>query len=253
MLLHICSETRALALAYYELTFGNKNCPALAIPGTYVHDYGFSINGVPYTETYEVKSNAAEVAALSPKVYINFTQDIVLFGYHLPLPPHEEILQCWPFSESIDPGILRRIEKLSLSIDVAIPSYYFLNNKVDRWPRLRDLYIHLDPATDDSSTINDIGHLRGELELVDLTRDLKKDEEYLAQKFVDKYRAVIRGRGLVFNGEGVEGVKMICKEGLNNLDGLRGLLLRNGADPEALLKCVFIRSRAVPSTTERAM
>lgn len=235
--LHICSESRMLALAHYKLTFGNVRCPPLRRAGVYYH--GFSVKGVPYSTL--TKSNEAEVAKLSPKVYLNFKHDIVVFGHLLPHVISNEICAYFPFREQFDPGALQRLESLSLCIDVAKSSLFYLNQQVglERFQRLRNLYLHLDPATYDHNM-----HPNRKLELVDLSQNSMVDEERqrIAQKFVDRYRDLAQNRDIVINAEGTEGVKIICQEGLSSwrYKDLRDLLLRNGTSPEAMLKCVLL-------------
>jgi hypothetical protein len=245
LLLHICSESRTLALAHYELTFGHVRCPRLVLPG--VFDHGFSILGVPYVSP--IKGNAAEVEKLSPKIYFNFKHDTVVFGHLLPLSPcrqhavnSDESRAYWPFREQFDMEMLHKLESLSLCLNVMREALFYLDQQVglQRFQRLRNLYFHLDPATYDHNT-----HLSRKLELVDLSQNPMADEERerIAQRFVDRYREKAQNRDTVINAEGTEGVKMICKESLNNRrhKDLRDFLLRDGSSPEDVLKCVLLR------------
>lgn len=156
VLLHICAESRALALIHYKLTFGNANCPALRPPGVY--HQGFRIKGIPYVTVIE--NDEVEVAKYSPKVYFNFRCDTVVFGRIVSLSPRGAYAESdnknrayflFAKEEHFDSGIMRRIENLSLGIDVMKASLFHLNQQVGlgHFQRLKNLYFHLDSAAAD--------------------------------------------------------------------------------------------------------
>jgi hypothetical protein len=61
---------------------------------------------------------------------------------------------------------------------------------------------------------------------------------------MDIWRTAFKGEGVVVDGMGMEGLRVICKDGLSNLKRyqLRELLLKNGASPDEVLKCVWVRN-----------
>jgi hypothetical protein len=242
VLLHLCTETRTLALAHYELTFGRANAPVLRPRTLYKH--GFSIKGKEYETVIE--SNEAKVPKYVPKVYFNFERDTVVFGRTL-LPRGEElgrrgrVMAYFPYGKHFDFEQLQRIESLALNIDTDSGSdsgymiFYYLNRHVGlgSFQRLKKLYLCLQADDVDSS--------RG-LELVDFREKLKEEgDEGMAQEFVDRWRTTFKGEGVVVNGVGMEGLRIICKDGLSGRYQLAELLLKNGASPDEVLKCVWVR------------
>lgn len=193
-----------------------------------------------------IESNEAEVAKYAPKIYFNFERDTVVFGRTL-LPRGEEpgrgrFMACFPYGKHFDFEQLQRIESLALSIDTDSGSdsgyimFYYLNRHVGlgSFQRLKKLYLCLEA--------DDVDPSRG-VELVDLREKVKKEErdEGMAQEFVDRWRTAFKGEGVVVNGVGMEGLRIICKDGLSRRYQLRELLLKNGASPDEVLKCVWVR------------
>ncbi|KAH8594833.1 hypothetical protein B0O99DRAFT_623756 [Bisporella sp. PMI_857] len=247
VLLHLCSETRAIALAHYELTFGRANAPAL-MPRT-VHKHWFGINGVPFETVIE--SNEAEVARYAPKIYFNFACDTVVFGRTL-LPRGEapgqrgRIMACFPYGKHFDFRQLQRIERLGLSIstgsdlDSMWSMVFYLNRHagLGSFQRLKKLYLCLEG--------DDVDPGQG-MELVDLRENMKEEEGdgARAREFVGRWGTALKGLGVVVNGEGMEGLRTICENGLKKRHQLRDLLLKNGASPDEVLKCVLVRNIGV--------
>jgi hypothetical protein len=228
VLLHLCTETRTLALAYYELTFGRANAPVLR-PRT-VYKHGWSYKGIEFESVTE--SNEAEVAKYTPKIYFNFERDTLLFGR----------TPCFPYGKHFHFEQLQRIENLALSIDKDWSSqtgyllFYHLNRHVGRgrFQRLKKLYLCLET--------DDVDPRRG-VELVDLREKVKEEEGDggIAQEFVDIWRSVFESEGVVVNGVGMEALRIICKDGLKTRYQLRELLLKNGVSPDEVVKCVWVR------------
>lgn len=237
VLLHLCSETRVLALAYYELTFGRANDPVLR--PRMILKHGFSIKGKEYETVIE--SNEAEVAKYAPRIYFNFEHDTVVFGRTLlqrgQEPRHGEYLTCFPFNKHFEPEQLERIKNLALRIDTPLhlPFPYTMFDYLDHhigvgsFRRLQKLYLCLETDGVDPS--------RG-VKLVDLREKVKEDggDQGMAQKFVDIWKSKFNGEGVGADGMDIEGVRIICKDGLRRRNQMRELLLKNGASPDEVLK-----------------
>jgi hypothetical protein len=187
VLLHLCTETRTLALAYYELTFGRANAPILT-PRT-VQKLGWSYKGKEMESVTE--SNEAEVAKYAPKIYFNFERDTLLFGRTL-LPRGEDprlrtIMGYFPYGKLFDFKQLQRIENLALSItkdlgsDSGSKMFDYLNRLIvlGSFQRLKKLYLCLEA--------NDMDPSQG-LELVDFNEKVKEEEGDggITQEFVDR-------------------------------------------------------------------
>ena len=193
-----------------------------------------------------IESNEAEVAKHAPKIYFNFERDTVVFGRAL-LPRGEEpgrrkIRACFPYGKHFDFEQLQRIENLALVIDMETRSdsgyvmLHYLNHSVrlGSFQRLKKLYLCLEA--------DDVDPSRG-VELVDLRENVKEGEggEGMVQEFVDKWRIAFKGDGVVVHSEGMEGLRIICKDGLRRRHKLRELLLKKGVSPDEVLKCVWVR------------
>ena len=236
VLLHLCTETRVLALAHYELTFGRANPPVLRLPC--IHHHPFSVKGIPFVTTFE--GNEAEVAKYAPKIYFNFERDTVVFGRML-LPRGVEprsraYMASFPYRYHFGLEVLQKIENLGLSLnsDSGLDSGYLVFNYLNRqvgsgsFQRLKKLYLYLEAADLDLS--------RG-VELM----DFRKRNDKIAQKFVESWKTAFQRENVLVDGVGIEGVRIICKEGLSKHHHLRELLLKNGASPEEVLRCVWIK------------
>lgn len=193
-----------------------------------------------------IESNEAEVAKYAPKVYFNFARDTVVFGWTL-LPRGEALgrlrsMACFPYGRHFDFEQLQRIESLALSIDADSSSdsgsmmLSYLNRHVGlgSFQRLKKLYLCLEA--------DDVDPSRG-VELVDLREKLKEEDgdKGMAQEFVDRWRTAFKGEGVAVNGVSMDGLRIICKDGLSRRDQLRELLLKKGASPDDVLKCVCVR------------
>ncbi|RAO66251.1 uncharacterized protein BHQ10_002263 [Talaromyces amestolkiae] len=235
ILLHICHETRALALGHYELAFGWAHCPPLRQAGVVLH-HGFSAKGQEYPTT-TIESNAAEVAKHCAKVYFNFDHDTVVFGRFLPSSSSSNGVSrraYFPFGEQFDVAMLARIRNLAVNIDIASSVLPFLNLSPgsERFSSLRNLYVYIE--SDDPGR-----RPRRVVELVDLTEDREVEDgrRDLTQRLLERFKNVFGRRGVTV------ALKTICKDGLGfwRYLGLRDSLLKNGGDPDKLLKCVWLR------------
>ncbi|KAF3392237.1 hypothetical protein DPV78_010624 [Talaromyces pinophilus] len=230
ILLHICHETRTLALGHYELAFGWAHCPPLRQAGVVHH--GFSIKGQEYTTT--VESNAVEVAKHCAKVYFNFERDTVVFGRFLPSSKGRVSRAYFPFGQQFDVDMLVRIRNLAVNIDIASSVLPFLNLSPgsERFSSLKNLYVYIE--SDDPKH-----RPRRLVELVDLTEDggVEDGRRDLTQRLLEIFRTVFGRRGVTVE------LKTICKHGLGfwRYLGLKDSLLKNGGDPDKLLKCVWLR------------
>jgi len=114
--------------------------------------------------------------------------------------------------------------------------FYHLNRHVGlgSFQGLKKLYLCLEA--------DDVDPSRG-LELVDLREKMKEEDgdEGISQEFVDGWRSAFQGEGVLVNGVGMESLRIICKDGLRTRYQLRELLLKNGASPDEVLKCVWVR------------
>lgn len=230
ILLHICHETRTLALGHYELAFGWAHCPPLRQAGVVHH--GFFIKDQEYKTT--VDSNAAEFAKHCAKVYFNFERDTVVFGRFLPSSKGKVSRAYFPFGQQFDVEMLARIRNLAVNIDIASSVLPFLNLSPgsERFSSLRNLYVYIE--SDDPKR-----RPRRVVELVDLTEDAEVEDgrRDQTQRLLEKFRTVFGRWGITV------ALKTICQGGLGfwRYLGLKDSLLKNGADPDKLLKCVWLR------------
>jgi hypothetical protein len=151
-------------------------------------------------------------------------------------------MDCFPNRNHFDFEQLQRIESLALSIDNDAGShlghmmFYYLNQLVGlgSFQRLKKLYLCLEADNVDPS--------QG-VELVDFKKKVKEEERDrgIVQEFVDRCRSVFEREGVVVSSVGKEALRIICKDGLRMQHDLRELLLKNGASPDELLKCVWVR------------
>ena len=237
VLLHLCTETRVLALAHYELTFGRANPPVLRPAGIIHHQ--FSIKGIPYVTTFE--GNDAEVAKYAPKIYFNFERDTVVFGRTLlprgVKPRSWTCMASFPYQDHFSFEVLQRIENLGLGLysDSGLDSGYlvfeYLNRQIGSgsFQRLKKLYLYVEADGLDLS--------RG-VELM----DFREENNKIAQKFVERWKTAFQRENVMVDGVGMEGVRIICMEGLSKRHQLRELLLKNGASLEKVLRCVWMKN-----------
>lgn len=117
VLLHVCSETRALALAHYELAFGCAN-PRILGPQRL---RGFGAHDEDENNVTVIERSEAELAKFAPRIYINFKYDTVFFGQPVkPCGPNRwpevNAIAHFPYLTYFDQEELQRIENLALSI-----------------------------------------------------------------------------------------------------------------------------------------
>jgi hypothetical protein len=128
--------------------------------------------------------------------------------------------------------MLARIRNLAVHIDIASSVLPFLNLSPgsDRFSSLKNLYIYIE--SDDA-----IRRCRRVVELVDLTEDGEDGRRDLTQRLLERFKSVFGRRGVTF------ALQTICKDGLSfwRYNRLIELLLKNGGDPNKLLKCVWMR------------
>lgn len=121
-----------------------------------------------------------------------------------------------------------------MNIEIASSVLPFLNLSPgsERFSNLRNLYVYIE--SDDPKR-----RPRRVVELVDLTEDgeVEDGRKDLTQRLLDIFKAVFGRRGVTV------ALKTICKDGLGfwRYLGLRDSLLKNGGDPDKLLKCVWLR------------
>ena len=194
-----------------------------------------------------IERNEAEVARFATRIYFNFEHDMVVFGRTLLLrgeePGRGRFVTCFPYGKHFDFEKLQRIESLALSIDTYSGSspgsimyiiFYYLNRYIrfGSFQRLKKLHLCLGA--------DDVDPSRG-VELVDLREKVEEEEgdKGMIQEFVDRWGTVFKGEGTMVNGMGIEGLRIICKDGLSKRYQLRELLLENGASPGEVLKCFW--------------
>lgn len=127
---------------------------------------------------------------------------------------------CWP-----------RIRNPAVNIDIAssvLPSLN-LSPGSERFSSLKNLYVYIE--SDDPN--------HRPRRLVDLTEDgeVEDSSRDLTQRLLDISRTVFGRRGVTVE------LKTICQHGLGfwRYLGLKDSLLKNGGDPDKLLKCVWLR------------
>lgn len=255
ILLHVCSETRTLALAYYELTFGQANPPTL-LP-VFV---GFSFNRPESTDPASERfsytrpetvdpvveptgwCNEAEVAMSAPRIYFCFDTDTVVFGRMLIRDRYKGGYcangQDFPYGSHFGNKLLTRIKKLALCLNPESNSSSWILDQLNRqvgdgsYKALRDLYLCLEEYDLDAS--------QG-VELVSVTQ--KGACEEMPPEFLERWKHVFRKEQPAFDGSGSEGLRNTCQEWVNKRVQLTESMLKNGASPDEVLKCGWIRNR----------
>jgi len=242
-LLHLCRETRILALAHYEITFGHPKPPRLPLRHNVSLESSCDGSETDTGGTTQVQDPT--LARYAPKIYINFEHDTVLFGRAFqPLGEMPRRLLVFskthahfPSKEEFEPGQLTRVENLGLSFfpGGAHIGLSYLAHRVEsgEFPKLRNLYLCLQASDPDFSRSVDFVRLES-------CTEKNEDGVTKAQGFVSrcKSRMLLPGYNLRQLGT-EEGLRAISR-----LDGhphLRDFLLRNGADPDEPLKIVCIK------------
>jgi hypothetical protein len=233
VLLHICHETRALALAHYEIVFGHAHYPHLQ-PAREI-DHGFVVKGKSLEAEEDTKH--------CPRIYLNYECDTVVFGRRLRKSgstTEEESRAYFPLSNQFDNNKMQaKIQNMAVNIDIASSVLLFLNLSPgsERFSSLKNLYLYIE--SDDVRR-----RPRRVVELVDLKGTVQHDGIDMAQRLLERFKSVFGRRGVTVAGSSAqEALKIICKDGLGfwHYFRLRESLSRNGANPDEILKCVWLR------------
>lgn len=221
VLLHVCKETRALALEYYELTFGRAGTPPM-LRSPIVHTYGYRETGREWS--YVSEGNEALVASYEPRIYFNFESDVVVFGRRLPAIGEESTTRSASFSFGLVPyfgaRVTGRIERLGFSMEEPKEGeqwhqgFWYLDmiaRRQRKMKRLQEKKRYQGFIVEEKEVLfpmdslkqmyvcmaaGDLDSSRG-LELVDLA--MRKDaaiEDGKAQEFIDRWERVFSGEPL---------------------------------------------------------
>ncbi|KAH6704047.1 hypothetical protein BKA61DRAFT_617789 [Leptodontidium sp. MPI-SDFR-AT-0119] len=251
VLLHVCSESRSLALDFYELTFGRANAPIYQPRHIEVYDpdfvrFPYHRPGPPLESRkieFVVESNEHEVAKYAPKTYFNFEHDtIVIDGSSVDGEEEcDATLRGIGYSmENHQSTQVQRIKNLAfiIRLDWANDWIYslgeYMKNHVNL-DMLKTLTFCLE--TDDLDPSK-------ELEIVDLHQRGSRKGQFagVAEEIINRWRAVFEQVGIVVGGLGLQGLKSVCEGPWNGPRTMKAEFLRHGTNPDEGLKWGLLRN-----------